>query len=210
MAARQYSLYGEAGDDTLTGSAGRDALYGGDGADKLNGGADNDTLAGGAGADNLNGGDGVDTADYSASSATVVVNPQSGSVSGGDASGDVLSNIENLTGSAFNDTLYGRNTQANVLDGGAGQDIVWGGTGNDTFVFKAGEANGDIVLDFAGNGSGVGDSFLFQGYGLASEGAHAARLDATHLQVTSADGTHIDIITIANGALVDQSDWMFG
>jgi Ca2+-binding RTX toxin-like protein len=114
-----------------------------------------------------------------------------------------------LRGNAGNDVLSGGGDN-DVLAGGLGKDTLFGGTGNDTFVVKAGEANGDIVLDFAGNGSGVGDAFSFQGYGLASEGAHAARLDATHLQVTSADGLHVDIITIANGALVDESDWMFG
>ena len=43
--------------------------------------------------------------------------------SGGDAQGDTLSNIENLTGSNFDDTLEG-NAGNNVLAGGLGTDTV--------------------------------------------------------------------------------------
>jgi hypothetical protein len=32
-------------------------------------------------------------------------------------------------------------------------------------VFKAGEANGDMIVDFAGNGAAAGDSLQFVGYG---------------------------------------------
>ena len=46
-----------------------------------------------------------------------------GSGSGGDAQGDTLSNIENLTGSNFDDTLEG-NSLNNVLVGGLGTDTV--------------------------------------------------------------------------------------
>jgi len=82
------------------------------------------------GADILDGGTGTDTAVYSASSAGVNVNlANAGAQSGGDAAGDVLSNFENITGSAFNDTLIG-DAGANVLTGGAGNDVlIGGGTG---------------------------------------------------------------------------------
>ena len=39
---------------------------------------------------------------------------------------DTLANIENLTGSNFNDTLTG-NTAANILNGGAGNDTLTAG-----------------------------------------------------------------------------------
>ena len=42
---------------------------------------------------------------------------------GGDAEGDRLSNIENLTGSSFNDTLEG-DAGNNTLVGGSGIDTV--------------------------------------------------------------------------------------
>ncbi len=47
----------------------------------------------------------------------------SGSASGGDADGDTLVNIENLTGSNFNDTLEGDGGN-NILNGGTGTDTV--------------------------------------------------------------------------------------
>ena len=63
-------LYGNRGDDTITGSDGSDQIYGGPGndtlnggkgKDKLSGGADNDSLVGGAGNDSLYGEAGADT-----------------------------------------------------------------------------------------------------------------------------------------------------
>ncbi|MDR0996742.1 MAG: hypothetical protein LBL69_03645, partial [Zoogloeaceae bacterium] len=53
-------LYGEAGNDALSGDAGQDTLYGGIGNDHLSGGADNDTLYGEAGDDTMQGDAGDD------------------------------------------------------------------------------------------------------------------------------------------------------
>jgi serralysin len=55
----------------------------------------------------------------------------------GDALGDTYLNIENLTGSAFQDILVG-DDGINVLDGGLGRDSLSGGAGNDTLVGGAG------------------------------------------------------------------------
>jgi Ca2+-binding RTX toxin-like protein len=54
------TLYGDDGNDALTGYYGRDTLYGGAGQDKLNGGAGNDALLGGPDADYILGGAGAD------------------------------------------------------------------------------------------------------------------------------------------------------
>jgi serralysin len=215
--AHPDKLYGDAvandlrggdGGDNLDGAAGNDRLDGGNGDDFVLGGAGDDFLIGGSGADRLNGGAGGDTADYSGSDSAIVVNLQSGATSGGHAQGDVLTAIENLSGSAFGDTLYG-NSAANTLNGGGGGDILSGGAGNDRFVFQAGQGNGDIVFDFAGNGAAAGDAMVFEGYGSAADGAHVTRIDLTHWQVSSADGLINDIITLANGATIDQSDYIF-
>ena len=80
-------------------------------------------LTGGAGADTLDGGAGVDTANYASSPAGVTVSLMLGTGSGGDAQGDTLTNIENLTGSNLDDTLEG-NAGNNVLAGGLGTDTV--------------------------------------------------------------------------------------
>ena len=135
------------GNDTLFGQAGDDQLDGGDGDDTLSGGTGDDILIGGVGADDLEGGDGTDTASYEGSSAAVTVDLTTGTGTGGDAQGDTLANIENLTGSDHDDTLTG-DAGANVLTGGAGNDSLSGGEGADTLV---GGAGNDTMLGGGGN-----------------------------------------------------------
>lgn len=142
-------LEGGAGNDTLNAAGSDDILDGGAGTDTLNGNAGNDILRGGAGADTLNGGDGIDTADYSTSAAAVTISLPSDPVrtsrgSGGDATNDTLSGIENLTGSAGDDRLTG-NRLDNQLVGNAGEDILRGMDGNDLLI-------GDAMIDADANG----------------------------------------------------------
>jgi Ca2+-binding RTX toxin-like protein len=138
-AAKKDLIIGFAGDDVANGGSGDDDIYGGQGQDHLRGDAGtdrlageegNDTLEGGAGGDRLNGGDGADTASY-AGSAAVVIDLQNASASGGDASGDTLISIENLTGGAGGDSLTGDGGN-NQLSGGGGNDALRGAAGNDT------------------------------------------------------------------------------
>ena len=117
------------GDDTMSLSDGDDYGSGGKGDDNLKGEKGNDTLEGGAGADKINGGSGKDTADYKTSNEGVTIF-LGGSASGGHATGDTLTSIENLSGSSLNDKLYG-DSGDNVLLGQKGDDIFWGGDGND-------------------------------------------------------------------------------
>ncbi len=133
------TIWGAAGDDTLNGGAGDDSLWGGDGADTLNGDAGSDSFRGGLGADVLNGGDGGDIVWYDDSTASVIVNLNIATgQSGGTAEGDLLSNIENLGGSAHADLLYGH-SEANVIVGGDGNDQIWGYGGTDTLYGDAGD-----------------------------------------------------------------------
>jgi Ca2+-binding RTX toxin-like protein len=204
-------LSGGGNGDALTGRGGADLLYGEAGGDVLLGGGGDDFLVGGAGADTLGGGAGNDTADYSASAAAVNVNLASGVGTGGDAQGDGLVSIENVIGSGFNDTIVGKaNVWDNIFNGGAGADTMTGGLGNDTFVFHAGQANGDLVLDFTSAAINDNDTLMFFGYGTAIAGANLVQLDATHWQINSADGTIHDVITLANGEVLDASDYIFG
>jgi len=148
------NVIGSIGDDTLTGddqdnnlqgNAGKDILSGGEGDDKLEGGLGDDTLIGGAGDDKLIGGSGNDTADYSAAAAVVNANLASGdAILDGDGGTDQLTGIENLIGSANNDSLVG-NGVANVIDGGLGNDVIRGGAGSDTLT--GGLGNDDIRFD---------------------------------------------------------------
>ena len=85
-------------DDSLTGNSFGNDLSGGAGADTLSAGGGNDRLIGGAGADALDGGTGTDTVSYEGSSVAVTVSLAAGGTNtGGDAEGDTISNIENLT-----------------------------------------------------------------------------------------------------------------
>ncbi|MGK9237372.1 hypothetical protein KXS07_37180, partial [Inquilinus limosus] len=134
-------MEGDEGDDALGGGRGQDELHGGDGNDRLDGGSDDDRLyggagddqlvgsngddefVGGAGADVLYGDGGVDTVRYSDSVEGVVVDFGMASGWGGDAEGDTLIGIENVIGSAHDDTVIASG-DANRIDGGAGWDKV--------------------------------------------------------------------------------------
>src|SRR3546814_4359380 len=87
---------------------------------------------------------------YAGSAAGVTVNLATGTGTGGDAQGDTLSGIENLTGSDNDDVLTG-DAGANVLDGGAGNDILTGGGGADTLIGGA----GTDTASYAGYSGGV-------------------------------------------------------
>jgi len=203
------TLKGYGGNDTLLGGSGNDTLYGMDGDDKLIGGAGNDTMAGGANNDR-----------YYVDSAADVVTEVAGQgtndiVFSNIASYTLAANVEilsladslvgiNGTGNALNNTIFG-NANNNVLNGGAGSDSLSGLGGNDTFVFAAGQAHGDTVYEFNGNGAAAGDVLRFEGYGTIAQGATFRQLSATQWQATSADGTMQETITFAGGYTFDTT-----
>src|SRR3546814_15995539 len=85
------------------------------------------------------GGSGTDTASYAGSANGVTVDLTTGTGLGGDAQGDTLSGIENLTGSNYDDTLTGDGGN-NSLTGGTGNDTLNGEGGNDTLTGGGGDA----------------------------------------------------------------------
>jgi Ca2+-binding RTX toxin-like protein len=124
------TITGNEADNVLTGNAGNDALHGQDGDDTLIGGAGNDTLTGGAGDDLLQGGSGddiltggagIDTVTYDGAANGVTANLATGTATDGSGNTDTLTSIENLIGSANNDTFTG-NGSINELTGGDGSD----------------------------------------------------------------------------------------
>ena len=184
-------LGGGAGNDTLIGGAGNDVLYGdggiavdangnittfadvaaisgtGIGADvaMMPGASGNDMLEGGDGDDILWGGGGTDTASYASASGAVQVSLYNSGF--GEAFGaagyDQLHEIENITGSVYNDSLTG-NGLANVLAGGDGGDTLRGGGGNDALYGGNGSdfingGNGDDLID---GGDGIDRAAYFQ------------------------------------------------
>jgi aryl-phospho-beta-D-glucosidase BglC (GH1 family) len=133
-------IYGNMGDDTLTGGSGNDVLYGGQGQDVIAVGAGNnlaygnlgdDTLVGGPGRDTLFGGQGSDviTAQSAAGSAALIY---------GNFGSDLL------TAGAGNDTLYG-GQGADTLVAGPGSDVLVGGLGADLYVLGPGTGRARIV-----------------------------------------------------------------
>ena len=136
-------LMGGGGDDVLTGGDGSDTLYGGAGNDTLEGGAGNDLIQGNAGDDVLDGGEGDDTVSYAdvadnGTSMGVTVNLSQSEQDTQRAGIDTLTDVENIEGSDFNDTLIGDEND-NLLRGGAGNDVLYGGEGADILAGGLGD-----------------------------------------------------------------------
>ena len=133
------TLTGSSQNDIITGGDFNDILDGGAGDDVLNGGDGNDTFIASEGADTIDGGSNSllfgDLIDYSASTAgiNIVIDGVTAGI-GGLAEGDILSDIERVTGTDFNDVIH-----AEI--GGVFNDI-FGGAGNDTLFL--GDRNGSL------------------------------------------------------------------
>jgi Ca2+-binding RTX toxin-like protein len=157
LAGSEYDdvLSGDGSRNELYGRNGQDTLKGGGGYDRLAGDGGNDILIGGQDGDYMHGGGGYDTASYEGSYGGVVVSLITDSAAYGDAQGDELDSIENITGSNYVDTLIGDNG-TNVLDGLRGNDTLKGYGGSDTL--RAGD--GDDIMD-----GGAGYDSMFGGLG---------------------------------------------
>jgi len=102
------------------------------------GGTGNDTIYSRDGADTIDGGAGIDVVDYSLLAMPgVTVDLSTGIAAQANGSSDSLSNVENVRGGSGIDSIAGK----------AGANVLTGGGGNDTFIFRAAFGN-DIVTDF--------------------------------------------------------------
>lgn len=217
------------GNDVINAGAGSDLIHGGDGDDAINAGAGNDVLDGGLGADILDGGQGVDTATYyhAATGVTASLDTSIGVVNTGEATGDTYVNIENLTGSDFDDILIG-DAQKNVLTGGAGNDkligrgngdTLDGGDGNDTASYEyavsavtvslatntgtQGEADGDVLISIENLIGGAGNDTFISGIG-AQANAYDGRAGIdTVSYAASVDGV---VATLTTGLVPQTND----
>ncbi len=199
------TLYGDGGADTIEGGADNDLVYAGDGNDNLDGGAGNDTVYAGAGDDTwqfddigddvffggagndvisgdlgndtLYGDDGNDALeghegadfifggagdDYIAGAdldgiATPANRTLTPTVSTDDGSADYIDGGEGndtIFGNGGSDTLIG-GTGNDTINAGSGHDIVYGGLDNDSID---GSAGNDTVYGGTGDDTIVGDS----------------------------------------------------
>jgi serralysin len=180
---------GGSGTNTIIGNSAANTLTGGSGVDDIQGGDGNDTIYGGDGGDDIDGGSGTDTIIYNNSDAGVTVDLSLATAqSGGYADGDILSGIENLNGSTYDDTLTGTSC-ANIIHGNTGNDTISGAGGNDGI-------HGGLGVDELTGGSGL-DTFLYllQGDSGTSNGTRDTITD-----FSQGDGDLIDVGALAGFA----------
>ena len=228
------TIYGGAGADELGGSYDDDLLFGDAGNDRLSGGEGSDTLVGGAGADSLYGGaDGTDWISYASSGAAVRVQLIAGATSyasGGDARGDLINGVANVTGSRFGDTITDSPNSnaynANIFRGLAGHDTLilggnddhgYGGTGDDRLLGQAGNdrllgesgadrLNGGLGADQLSGGRGA-DTFILRN---AQESTVLVSGRDSISDFSRAQGDRIDLSGIdANGSAQGNGTFSF-
>lgn len=121
---------GSAFGDTLTGSD--SGIY--------------ESFEGMAGNDLIDGKGGRDRASYDSSPAAINVNLATGVALDGFGGTDTLRNIEEVRGSAFNDTIVG-DGKANFLEGRLGDDALDGGAGHDIAIYS--NSSGGVTVNLA-------------------------------------------------------------
>ena len=181
-AADYAIMYGNGGNDTITGSTGNDYLFGGAGDDGLTGGAGADTLNGGAGADTITGGAGIDTIALGAADAAIDNVIMTTVTTTADR--DIITNFTVGGGTDDTITLGLANTTATTTAGAA--DVVdsttAATTGGADYVLTGAVSNADdvILLTVTAAGANSGD--------LATLGV----LDGTELLKALTDATAAD------------------
>lgn len=191
-------------------TSGRDYLYGDDNDNAIYSGSGNDYLEGGGGADHIDGGDDWDYAMYTRSDAGVTINMATGVHTGGHAQDDIITNIEAIIASSYDDTLLGSNVKDyfrgedgdDYLHGSGGKDILYGGDGNDSVNGGSGSdklygEDGDDILDGGSSGDDLyggsgADTFLFKAATALSS------IDDVH-DFSLAEGDKLDISDLLQG-----------
>jgi len=145
------NIIGSANADTLVGNSADNVLDGRAGNDTIGGGAGTDTLIGGAGDDTLVGGDGMDTVSFASAGSSITFNLATTTAQNTGEGSDTITTMENVIGSAQDDTLTG-DANANVIQGGGGADTLKGEGGADTFNIAAATdlASGEAITGGAG------------------------------------------------------------
>jgi Ca2+-binding RTX toxin-like protein len=129
--SRIMQIFGESGNDTLTGCMNADEIDGGGDNDIIRGRDGNDTITGDAGNDRVFGGDGADTITGADGDDTIT-----GGLGSDDLAGD--NGFDSVSGNEGNDTIHG----------GASRDKLYGNDGDDDLF---GDGGNDRILDGPGN-----------------------------------------------------------
>lgn len=163
----------EPSEGPLAGTDFDDLLRGGLESEFLFANAGDDLILPGSGADLIDGGSGTDTLSYAGSASGVALSLDGTFAAQGEAADDTVVSIENVTGTAHADILFG-DGGANTLDGSAGDDDISGRGGNDVLLGGDGADtvfgdSGDDWIDGGAGGDmlagGSGDDMLIGGAG---------------------------------------------
>jgi Ca2+-binding RTX toxin-like protein len=191
--AATYSIVGSAGfaDNNGPSHSGADVFFGGDHADVFNG------MPGPFGPGDL----GNDTVDYSHASTGVTVDLLHPANNLGAALGDTFISIENLRGTAFDDTLTGDGNN-NVLEGGLGHNTLNGGTpggAGDTVSYEHATASVTVNLSLSTPQNTIGA-------GIDTLSNFQILLGSSHDDILTGNGSSI----IEGGLGNDQINGQFG
>ncbi|WP_304694411.1 calcium-binding protein [Conexibacter sp. CPCC 205706] len=205
-------------DDDIYGAGGNDIIIGGHGTDLMDGGSGNDWLRGGTNRDCYIGGDGNDTAsfadmtpEFGASNVgiTADLSAADGTVNGvapscdglpgpgradGQGANEELADVENVVGSAFDDTITGSATGASHLSGGWGDDVLNGrSTGTQDDPIDGDEGNDSCLNNGAAVSCGAGGQTHRPSEAFAAVDSHSPDAGVIAL---GAEGTHTDSLTL--------------
>ncbi|MES3022354.1 MAG: calcium-binding protein [Pseudomonadota bacterium] len=163
-------------------------------ASNLTGNAMNNVLFAGTGANVIDGAAGIDTLSYVHSLANTGVTVSlalAGAQATGGSGSDTLSNIENLIGTGFADTLTGDGA-ANALTGAAGNDVLDGGAGNDTMsggdgadTYYVGDT-GDLVVETNATASSAETDMVY-----STAAAYTLTANVENARITSAGAANL-------------------
>jgi Ca2+-binding RTX toxin-like protein len=208
------TMFGFGGDDVLITGQGGGTAFGGSGNDLVVGQGDDAWLSGGAGNDRILGSGKRDTVDYSYSTVGVRLNLYNGAqstVTVSEADIDIVSQVDNAVGSAFNDVLLAYGTSGTLWGGDGNDQLVvgytggraFGGDGND---LVAGQNSSDILSGGPGNDLilGGGGNDLVD-YGYATVGVTVAISAGASARVT-VGASDIDVINSVEGAIGGSGD----
>ena len=150
------TVFGGAGNDTISTGDDADEIFGGLGNDSIDAGIDSDLVYAGAGTDTVTGSEGRDTIYGNLGDDLIYGGLPPGVLDGlniPDAT-DLrpLNNADSLFGGQGNDTIFGQD-DADTLFGGMGNDSLDGGIDNDSIV---GDRGNDTIIGGAGNDTMAG------------------------------------------------------